>query len=447
VRAAPPISKRRALPLINCARLRAMPDNAPAELALQLHSALLPGAVAPRRFTRALDGAWRPLIIEFSSRGREHGQYRIDVELHAQDAGGARTWVATLLLLVPRPDATLGEIHDTFLATHKNVRISAEDGSIARVHGLAGGGSLDLDIHARNAGIAQIHLGPPDAGAGRPDVALPTIAWDEDLIEIGMPAGAVAGHPCPETGACLVYAEPDAGFPRHVRLFALDECVLGRYDGSAAQGNVLLMHHDAAGPHRDGLTRRLSARHAVIRPTRDGFEIEDVSRYGMLLDGVWPGKHMPVALRLGMRIEFTASISGVVSFVVTALMPHAVVLHRVDAGGAAECFILCAPERSPGALTVQAARAGLGAMALPRAAGLPLLFHRDGGFWHLDPDSGAETALGPTTALEGLAGFAGPQRSRVRFACGPRPEDWLARRRDDGQRADRRRAPTQLLGA
>jgi len=416
--------------------LRGMPDDAPAEITLLLESALLPGGRLRQRFTRALGGAWRPLVIEFSSRGREHGQYRIDVELRTDTADGAvrpRTWVATLLLLVPRADATLGEIHQTFLATHKNVRISADDASIARVHGLAGGGSLDLDIQAKNAGIAQIQL-HPDGGAGRADLALPTIAWDEDLIEIGTPAahpGTQAaradGHPCPASGACLVYAEPDAGFPRHVRLFALDECVLGRYETTAPEADLLLMHHDADGAQRAGLTRRLSARHAVIRPAHGGFEIEDVSRYGLLLDGVWPGKHAPVPLRLGMRIEFTASIQGVMACVVTALLPHAVVLHRVDAGGAAECFVLCAPAQRPGAAVVQAARAGMHGLALPRAAALPLVFHRDGGFWHLDPVSGVETALTPATALDRLSGFAGPAHSRVRFACGPRPEDWIAR--------------------
>jgi hypothetical protein len=56
---------------------------------------------------------------------------------------------------------------------------------------------------------------------------------------------------------------------------------------------------------------------------------------------------------------------------------------------------------------------------------MPLLFHRDGGFWHLDPATGVETALEPGTALDRLAGFHG----RVRFTCGPRPEDWVARRR------------------
>lgn len=401
--------------------LRGMPDDAPPQLTLLLESQLLAGTSGRLQFDRTLRGDWRPVFVEFSSRGREHGQYRIDLEIHAR-APVPRTWVATLVLLVPRPDASLGEIHQTFLATHKNVRISADDAGIARVHGLAGGGAMDIDIQARNASIAQLHL---DAHAGgKVAVALPTIAWDEDLIEIDIPAERAA-HPCPADSACLVHAEPDAGAPRHVRLFALDECVLGRCEPGGLDADLLLEHYGDQGPERDGLTRRLSARHAVVRPTRGGFEIEDVSRYGLLLDGVWPGKHVPVPLRLGMRIELTASIRNVVTFVVTALHAHALTLHRVDAGGAAECFVLCAPGVLP--------QAGSGG-ALPRAAGMPLLFHRDGGFWHLDPGTGQETPLGPATVLERLARFTG----RVRFACSARPED-QAERRPAG---DRRRVPS-----
>ena len=385
--------------------LRGMPDDAPPQLTLLLESQLLPGTSGRQQFDRTLRGDWRPVFVEFSSRGREHGQYRIDLEIHAR-VPVPRTWVATLVLLVPRPDASLGEIHQTFLATHKNVRISADDAGIARVHGLAGGGAMDIDIQARNASIAQLHL---DAHAGgKVAVALPTIAWDEDLIEIDLPAERAA-HPCPASAACLVHAEPDAGAPRHVRLFALDECVLGRCEPASPDADLLLEHYGEHGPERDGLTRRLSARHAVVRPARGGFEIEDVSRYGLLLDGVWPGKHVPVPLRLGMRIELTASIRSVVTFVVTALHAHALTLHRVDAGGAAECFVLCAPGALP--------QAGSGG-ALPRAAGMPVLFHRDGGFWHLDPGTREETPLSPATVLERLARFSG----RVRFACSARPE-------------------------
>jgi len=420
--------------------LRGMPPAAPNRLELLLQSDLLPdgGAATPLAFTRGLRGDWRPVFIEFSSRGREHGQYRIDVELHAREA--RRTWVATLLLLVPRPDASLGEIHQTFLSTHKNVRIHADDASIARIYGLEAAGPMDIDVHARNAGIARLDFGKPAAG-GRIDLGLPTLAWDEDLIEIDLPAATPAGaaaiaHPCPASSACLVYAEPDAGFPRHLRLFALEECVLGRYDIAGSEADLLLRHHGGDGPVDGGLTRRLSGRHALIRPGRHGFEIEDVSRYGLLLDGAWPGKHKPVPLRLGMRIEFTASFRDVVTLVVTALHPHALVLHRVDGGGAAECFMLLAPETRP-----DPALAARSPHALPRAAALPLLFHRDGGIWHLDPKSGASTPLGPATRLDRLAGFHG----RVRFAARPRPEDAA---RTDQRRADRRRGePSQLLDA
>jgi len=443
--------------------LDVVPD-AVAELTVLLQSDLLPGGAARQQCGRSLRGEWRPLFVEFSSRGREHGQYRIDVELHARPAGQtgpARTWVCTLVLLVPRPDASLGEIHQTFLSTHKNVRISADDASIARLRGLDGGGALDIDIRASNASIAELDLarlsgaganGAPHAG--RIDLALPTIAWDEDLIEIDQlydhlrdhlrasPHGPLRArtarppaHPFRADSACLVQAEPDADAPRHLRLFALDECVLGRMENVGAEADLLLQHYGDHGPEADGLTRRISARHAIIRAGRQGFEIEDVSRYGTLLDGVWPGKGVPVPLRLGMRIEFTASIKGVATLVVTALLPHAVLLHRVDAGGGAEAFMLLAPGCRP-TLPVNP-------HALPRAAALPLLFHRDGGFWHLDPATGFETALAPSSVLERLAGLHG----HLRFAGGPRPEDWVARRYA-GARVERRRMPPPaLLGA
>jgi len=238
--------------------------------------------------------------------------------------------------------------------------------------------------------------------------------------------------------ACLVHAEPDAGAQRHVRLFALDECVLGRWEPAGVDADLLLQHYGEHGPVRDGLTRRLSARHAVIRPARGGFEIEDLSRYGLLLDGVWPGKHVPVPLRLGVRIELTASIRGVVTFVVTALQRHALVLHRVDAGGAAECFVLMAPDVAPDVAS-NVAPGG----TLPRAASMPVLFHRDGGFWHLDPANGHETALGPATVLDRLARFTG----RVRFAAAPRPEDQGERRGQLERAGDRRHWPERLHDA
>jgi hypothetical protein len=319
------------------------------------------------------------------------------------------------------------------------VRISADDGSIARVRGLEAAGSMDIDIQARNAGIARVDF---DAAAGAPGgriaVGISTLAWDEDLIEIDQPAARA--HPAPASSACLVHAEPEAGGQRHMRLFALEECLLGRFDACADAADLLLQHYGEAGPVHDGLTRRLSGRHAVIRTTAQsggqaGFEIEDVSRYGLLLDGVWPGKHVPVPLRLGMRIELTASIRGVVTLVVSAVLPHALVLHRVDAGGGAEAFMLMAPNVAPDAAPAASGPRHCG--VLPRAAALPLLFHREGGFWHRDPASGVDTPLSPASMLDRLSGFHG----RVRFSAGARPED--RRARDAG--GDRRRTPPSVL--
>ncbi|WP_312485573.1 FHA domain-containing protein [Massilia timonae] len=368
--------------------LRGMPMDCAPEVRMLVRSALRLHGGESYAFQRTSRGDWRPLFLEFSSRGLEHGQYRIEIELHShhrQAPESNRTWTCSPVILVPRQDASLGEIHQTFLATHKNVRVTADDAGIARVHA-PGGGRIDIDVSARNASIAQLDL---DGGSGKIDLGMSTIAWDEDLIEIDMPVEA-ALHPCPGAEACLVHAEADSATQRHVRLFALDECVLGRFESIAPEADLLLAHHGETGVDPGGLTRRLSGRHAVIRRSRHGFEIEDVSRYGLLLDGVWPGKHMPVQLRLGMRIELTASIKGIVTLEVTALMAHAVVLHRLDAGARAECFYLMAPDCLPSSSRHQQA---------PRAVALPLLFHRDGGFWQRDRDSGRETPLAPQAQL------------------------------------------------
>lgn len=374
--------------------LRGMPAELGADVHMHVRSALrLHGGErgVTFLFQRTSRGDWHPQFLEFSSRGLEHGQYRIEIELHGRNphAGAARSWSCSPVILVPRHDASLGEIHQTFLATHKNVRVSADDAGIARVRA-PGGGRVDIDISARNASIAQLDLSDGDTGNGRIDLAMSTIAWDEDLIEIDLPATAAA-HPCPLESACLVHAEADSATQRHVRLFALDECVLGRFETIEPEADLLLAHHGEAGAEFGGLTRRLSGRHAIIRRGRSGFEIEDVSRYGLLLDGVWPGKHMPVPLRVGMRIELTASIKGVVTLEVTALLAHAVVLHRIDTGARAECFYLMTPESMPDAKPPAAA------MQQPCAAALPLVFHRNGGFWQRD--SGRDTPLAPDAKL------------------------------------------------
>ncbi|MFC0168419.1 FHA domain-containing protein [Pseudoduganella danionis] len=392
--------------------LRGMPEGCAPELVLQLQSDLIPNGASQQSFVRASGGEWRPVFAEFSSRGKEHGQYQISIELTSRHTGLAtRKWVCTFVILVPRPDATLTEIHRIFLSTHKNVRVMADDAAIARVSA-PDGHSVDIDVTARNAGIAQLDLG---ASAGKVDLSFPTIAWDEDLIEIDMPQGP-AVHPHPSRAASLVNAAPEAGTQRQVRLFALDECVLGRFELVDPEANLLLTHYTPDGQDSNGLTRRLSGRHAVIRRAGAGFEIEDVSRYGILLDGVWPGKHKPTTLRLGMRIELTASIKGIVVLTVSAIMPHGVILHRLDHGASAECYYLLMPETHPG-YPLKAYP------ATPQAAALPILLHRDGGFWHLDQVTGKETALAPTTPLDKLSRIARPSR----FASDPYPEHWIIR--------------------
>lgn len=367
--------------------LRGMPADCAPQVTLLASSRLRLEGGERHGFTRTLRGDWLPVFLEFSSRGLEHGQYRVELELHSRSQP-ARTWVATLLILAPRADASLRDIHQTFLATHKNVRVHADDASIARVQARTGGGRVDIDVNASNAGIAHLDLDALDAHGGKIDLGVTSIAWDEELLEIDVPAQP-ALHPCPASSACLGLPAGDLPRARRLRLFALDECVLGRADGEA---DILLAHHLEHGPTLEGLTRRLSAQHALIRRGREGFEIEDVSRYGLLVDGVWPGKHKPVRLHPGMRIELTASIPGIVTLEVAAVLPHALVLQRVDAGMAYEALYIVDPDRQPGT----AAHGG--------ALGLPPLFHRDGGFWAAGT-GGDETPLTPATAFERITGW------------------------------------------
>ncbi len=416
--------------------LRGMPMDCAAEVRMLVRSGLRLRDGESYTFQRTSRGDWRPVFLEFSSRGLEHGQYRLEIELHSrhpQQPAASRTWTCSPVILMPRLDASLGEIHQTFLATYKNVRVTADDAGIARVQA-PGGGRVDIDVSARNASIAQLDLRDPGERNGKPELGISSIAWDEDLIEIDVPV-APSAHPCPASSACLVHAEPDSAAQRHLRLFALDECVLGRFEEIEPEAELLLTHYGEHGEDRGGLTRRLSGRHAIIRHGRHGFEIEDVSRYGLLLDGVWPGKHMPAPLRLGMRISLTASIRGVVELEVSALLPHGLILHRLDAGARAEAFCILAPETHPGHGDCA---------AQPRAAAMPLLFHRDGGFWHLDPVTGTETPLAPGVSLERLRGM-GPQ---LRFATDPYPETRSDGRTHAPRAGDRRRVqPAAWLNA
>jgi hypothetical protein len=399
--------------------LMGMPAEAGAQMEMTLLSDLIPGGSARHVFVRATSGHWRPVVAEFSSKNKEHGQYRMEVELkHKSRIPTNQRWVCTPVILVPRPDASLTDIHQIFLGTHKNVKVVVDDASIAKLSGYAPSNSGgDIDITATNASIAHVDLSAPK---GKVDVGFSTIAWDEDLIEIDV-SSAIGSHPHLSHSACLVApaapraksapaagAGPNAGSHAstatpagagaHLRLFALAQCTLGRFQQIDPEADILLAHYSANGPESEGLTRRISARHAIIRRTGGGFEIEDVSRYGILLDDKWPGKSKPSPLRTGMKIELSASFKNVATLQVAALLPHALILRRQDAGAQAESLYLIAPELRPELPH---------GFQLPRTmAGLPLLFHHHGGFWHLDPDSGKETALTPGMALTSLRGIS-----------------------------------------
>ena len=100
--------------------LRGMAAQCAPQLALRLRSDLIPRGFVQHDCVRATRGDWRPVFVEFSSRNKEHGQYQIDVEVHSHvDGAVAQKWVCTFVILVPRRDATLTEIHQIFLSTHK----------------------------------------------------------------------------------------------------------------------------------------------------------------------------------------------------------------------------------------------------------------------------------------------------------------------------------------
>lgn len=352
-------------------------------ISMQANSELLPKQQANKQhysaqFERAANGQWLPVLLPFSSRGKEHGQYSIQIELRLDNDRLRRTWLCTLVILVPKSNASLAEIHQIFLATHKNVRVHAEDGAIAHVQGMqVGGSALQLEVHANNGALAQVELGKEQAN--KPAVGVASIAWDEDLIEIEHKEIALPSKPssAPQS-ACILTKSP--GLIQHLRLFAMQDCVLGRWQTNAPEADLLLAHYEGDMLQTEGITRRISARHAHIRFSGHGVEIEDVSRFGLLLNDEWPGKHKPRLLKLGMHINLTHSFRDIVQLEVSALLPHLVLLQRLDAGRLQECFYLLKPNTAPFAHA-----------QMP--PGLPLLFHADGAFWHSDQASGQTTRL------------------------------------------------------
>ena len=371
-----------------------------AQIDVQLRSELIAAGVIVQRFERSYSGQWRPLLIAFSSKNKEYGQYQLEVELKHSNEGAntetqQRRWTCSTIILVPPPTTSLTEIHSVFLGSQKNVKVVADDGSIAKLSGLNSymHGNLDIEISARNAALTQVELSAP---VGKYEIALGSIAWDEELIEeapaiTSTPALDFKHHVKNKTHGSLISRHPQE--LSQIRLLALDHWVLGRLDLHRPSADVLLAHRGKFNAENAQLTRRISASHAIIRKTDFGAELMDVSRYGTLLDGLALKKDQPTPLKAGMQIELCASIKGIASLKVMAVLPHAIILQRTDSDNkSTEIFYLLTPETKP----------DTSARHLP--AGLPLLFHFAGNFWHIDPQLKQETLLSSNSAVNSSLG-------------------------------------------
>lgn len=380
--------------------LRAVLDPSIREINFEFRSELLATQTLRQTLQRTPSGVWQAVLLSFSSKAKEHGQYPLDVQLTYLDAMGCQhLWVCTTTILIPRANASLSEIHQVFLASQKNVRVHAEDGAIAKLGGLSATQDtqhrqLNIDIYAKDAAIAQWDAITPhqDASASL-EMGLSSIAWDENLIEVALPTyhGANVANAVPVTRQTQVLfnahsktVEPpachraslrprlDAGasHPAQVclpiRLLALPEWTLGRASAAIAP-DILLAH-----PHAEG---RISARHAKIRRTMRGVEIIDTSRYGLVLNNVILEKHQPMPLLPGMVMEVSANFRGLVQLKVLSVMPHGVILARCEQQKLLELFYLLTPELRPEA-----------SLSVPQCGDLhiPLLFHWNGQFHQHD---------------------------------------------------------------
>ncbi len=382
------------------------------QIEVQLRSDLIAPNLSKHRFVRTLSGQWRPLLIAFSSKNKEYGQYQMEVTLtHMIGDTSQRRWTCSTIILVPPADTSLTEIHRVFLASHKNLKVLADDGSIAKLSGLNSyaQGNMDIEISARNAALTQVELSAP---LGKHEIAMGTIAWDEELIEEAIeehlavsqkitPGKAIAKTiAAPQLNAKLQTSTSTSASliskAAQIRLLALDEWVLGRMELQYPSADILLAHRDHSVAENAKLTRRISARHAIIRRTNAGLgaEIMDVSRYGVLLNGVALEKNQPAPLKPGMQIEFCASVKGIACLRVTAILPHLVILQRSDADAVNEFFYLLTPEIQPGEFPQTLP------VALPDS--LPQLFHHDGNFWHINTHTKQQTVLDPAASLNKL---------------------------------------------
>ncbi|MBC3832592.1 FHA domain-containing protein [Undibacterium amnicola] len=425
------------------------------QISLTCRSELIAQSGSVHQLLRSPAGIWPPILLSFSTKTREHGQYPLEIHLTYHDAAGEpHLWVCTSTILLPRANASLSEIHQVFLAAQKQYRVHAEDGAIAKLSGFQPAGigmhaNLDVDIYAKDAAIAQLDFNALDSAGGdqgKYAIGLSSIAWREVLIELAVPASSLN---LPVTPARQDLMKPDStnsatksitnlvtnsttnsvrnsttyraslvaknranAVPFH--LLALDEWCLGRQDGSRQNADIQLQHLTESG-QKQVLTKRISSRHAIIRRQDARVEITDVSRYGLLVDGVILEKYHPMPLFVGMRLELSASFKGLVELRVAAIFPHAVILQRIVGGNVVALFYLLNPEQRPEVGTSDSMPTLMPTLMPNKMATNEnlLFFHQHGQFWYHDPHSLQDSVLDPSIELAGLH----PSLQAYRYTC------------------------------
>ncbi|MBC3882010.1 FHA domain-containing protein [Undibacterium sp. LX40W] len=323
-------------------------------LELRVRCDLLPMKTSQYRFVRSLSGEWQSVLLSFSSRNKEHGQYPLEMELrfHHEQACVKR-WLCSTVLLLPRSDASLSEIHQVFLASQKNVRVIAEDGAIARLQqGQLDSGrhrQLNVEVIARDASLAQVAM-PSDADQGHSETAPGYLAWDEVLVEVAAEAmtqeqalqreyqqksvATSANITAPaistEERWCAFYHPV-----RHhwLRILEGETWRIGRAVEKETQ--ALTRNADIQIAHP-----RISAMHATLQRQEGGVELIDSSRYGVLLNGERLAPLRPVRLQIGDRIDLCASFAGTLVWQVITLNQNMLVLQHSSEHGAFETLCL-----------------------------------------------------------------------------------------------------------
>ena len=194
--------------------------------------------------------------------------------------------------------------------------VVVEDAATADFSGLdivffSAGGSTSKLLAPKAAAAGALVIDNSSAWRSDPDCPLVVAEVNPDALN-DIPKGIVANPNC-TTMAAMPVLKPLHDFAGLKRLTV---STYQAVSGGGVEGIEILADQLRAGLDGD----------------LDGLFATGQNRYGILLDGVWPGKQKPAMLRLGMRIEFSASIKGIVVLTVSAIMPHGVILHRLDHG-------------------------------------------------------------------------------------------------------------------